>query len=114
MRDAFLLDPEHIFLNHGSFGTCPAEVFADCQRWQLELERNPVHFLGRRSGALLAQAREVLADYLGARADDPVFLPNATSGVNTVARSLALLPGDVVLAATDHEYGACDGTWQFA
>ena len=111
MRDTFLLDPELIFLNHGSFGACPAEVFADYQRWQPELERNPVHFLGRRSGALLALAREVLADYLGARADDLVFLPNATSGVNTVARSLALLPVDEVLAATDH---TSRWTWPFS
>jgi len=58
MRDTFLLDPDLIFLNHGSFGACPAEVFADYQRWQPELERNPVHFPGRCSGALLAQARK--------------------------------------------------------
>ena len=113
-RDAFLLDPDLVFLNHGSYGACPAEVFADYQRWQRELERNPVQFLGRRSGALLAQARAVLADYLGARADDLVFVPNATTGVNAVARSLALQPGDEVLAATDHEYGACVATWQHA
>ena len=53
MRDAFLLDPDIVFLNHGSFGACPKPVFESYQRWQLELERNPVAFLGRRSGALL-------------------------------------------------------------
>jgi len=111
MRDLFLLDPDLAFLNHGSFGACPREVFAEYQRWQLELERNPVAFLGRRSGQLLAQAREVLAATLGAQADDLAFISNATTGVNIVARSLALQPGDEVLA-TDHEYGACDATWQ--
>lgn len=112
MRDLFLLDPDTIFLNHGSFGACPKPVFEQYQRWQLELERNPVAFLGRRSGTLLGQARERLADYLGARGEDLVFLPNATTGVNIVARSLALQPGDEVLA-TDHEYGACDAAWRF-
>jgi isopenicillin-N epimerase len=113
MRDAFLLDPDVIFLNHGSFGACPREVFARYQQWQLELERNPVEFLGRRSGDLLCQARQMLAAYVGARADDVAFVPNATTGVNIVARSLALRRGDEVLG-TDHEYGACEAVWTYA
>ena len=113
MRDHFLLDPQLIFLNHGSFGACPREVLARHQQWQLEMERNPVEFLGRRSAALLGEARAALGAYLGARGEDLVFVPNATTGVNIVARSIALQPGDEVLA-TDHEYGACDATWQQA
>ena len=113
MRDAFLLDPDTVFLNHGSFGACPREVFEHYQRWQLEMERNPVEFLGRRSGALLSQARHKLGAYLGVSGEDLVFLPNATTGVNVIARSWALQNGDEVLA-TDHEYGACDATWQEA
>ena len=111
LRAHFHLDPALVFLNHGSFGACPKEVLADSQHWQLEMERNPVAFLGRRSAALLAQARARLAASLGADAADLVFVPNATTGVNTVAQSLRLQPGDEVLA-TDHEYGACDATWQ--
>lgn len=111
LRDAFLLDPELVFLNHGSFGACPREVFEAFQQWQLALERNPVEFLGRRSAGLLAAARTRLAAHVGASAEHLVFVPNATTGVNIVARSLPLQPGDEVLA-TDHEYGACDATWQ--
>ena len=111
VRDQFLLDPGLVFLNHGSFGACPDEVFAQYQQWQRELERNPVEFLGRRSAALLRQARSALAGFLGAGPDDLVFVPNATTAVNIVARSLRLRPGDEVLG-TDHEYGACDATWQ--
>lgn len=111
MRQLFLLDPGLVFLNHGSFGACPREVLAAQRRWQREMERNPVEFLGRRSAALLRQAREVLGGFVGARADDLVFMPNATTAVNTVARSLALQAGDEILA-TDHEYGACDATFE--
>lgn len=111
MKDLFLLDPEVVFLNHGSFGACPREVFEALQGWQLQMEHNPVEFLGRRSGELLAQARQALAHALGAQAQDLVFVPNATTGVNIVARSLNLQPSDEILA-TDHEYGACDATWQ--
>jgi len=87
-------------------------VFETYQRWQLELERQPVEFLGRRNDDLLNAARASLGKYLNANADDLIFVPNATTGINTVARSLALREGDEVLT-TDHEYGAMDYTWQF-
>ncbi len=112
MRDAFLLDPDLVFLNHGSFGACPREVFDAYRHWQLELERNPVEFLGRRSAALLHAARQTLAESIGATAADLVFVPNATTGVNTVARSLQLQPGDEIVS-TDHEYGACEAAFHF-
>jgi len=111
MRDLFLLDPDIIFLNHGSFGACPREVFDVYQRWQLELERRPVEFLGRRSADLLEEARRSLAELVGANADDLVFITNTTTGVNTVARSLRLEPGDEILS-TNQEYGACDNVWE--
>ena len=111
MRDLFLLDPDVTFLNHGSFGACPRPVFEALQHWQREMERNPVQFLGRRSAALLAESRRRLAAFVGADPAHLVYVPNATTGVNIVAASFPLAPGDEVLA-TDHEYGACDAAWQ--
>ncbi len=109
MKEHFLLDPGIVFLNHGSYGACPRPVFDAWQEWQREMERNPVLFLSRRSAGLLRHARERLATYLGAAADDLVFVSNATTGVNIVAKSLQLRPGDEVLT-TDLEYGACRAT----
>ena len=111
LKSLFLLRPDMTFLNHGSFGACPRPVFETYQAWQRELELQPVEFLGRRFNDLMAQARSRLAAYLGAGAADIVFVPNATTGVNIVAHSLALRPGDEVLA-TDHEYGATDRAWR--
>jgi len=112
LREQFLLDPSITFLNHGSFGACPRPVFAEYQRWQLELERQPVEFLGRRFTVLMRAARERLAAYVHTNADNIVYVPNATTGINIVARSLRLGPDDEVLT-TDHEYGAIDRTWRF-
>lgn len=112
LRDEFLLRPEIVFLNHGSFGACPKPVFDEYQRWQLELERQPVEFLGRRFASLMHIAREKLAAYVGTQVDHLVYVPNVTTAINIVARSLNLEPGDEVLT-TDHEYGAIERTWRF-
>jgi isopenicillin-N epimerase len=48
LKDQFLLDPDVVLLNHGSFGACPRPVLEEYQRWQRELECEPVAFLGRR------------------------------------------------------------------
>jgi isopenicillin-N epimerase len=111
VRELFLLDPEVVFLNHGSFGACPRSVFESYQAWQRELEREPVRFITQRLNDLLAEARAELGAFVGAPADDLTFVPNATTGVNIAARTLELRPGDEVLA-TDLEYGACDLTWE--
>ncbi|MBL7199322.1 MAG: aminotransferase class V-fold PLP-dependent enzyme [Anaerolineae bacterium] len=112
LRDLFLLRPGVVFFNHGSFGACPRTVFEAYQGWQLELERQPVEFVQRRSRALLHEAREALGAFVGADAADLVYVTNVTMGLNIVARSLPLDPGDEVLT-TDHEYGSLNRTWEF-
>jgi len=112
LKDEFLLDPNVVYLNHGSFGACPRLVFEAYQRWQLELEREPVDFIGRRQGGLMAEARARLAAFLGAEASEVVYFPNPTTAANMAVRSLTLGPGDEVLT-TDHEYGAMDRTWGY-
>lgn len=107
-----MFDPAVTYLNHGSFGATPRPVFHAYQRWQRELERQPVEFLGRRSAGLMAERRRALGEYLGTHADNLVYTSNVTVSLNIVARSLELEPGDEVLS-TDHEYGALDRTWRF-
>ena len=111
LQQFFLLDPEIHFLNPGSFGATPHPVFQAYQDWQRRLERQPVLFLGREHDRLLKDSRSALAEYLHADADDLAYIPNATHAVNIIAQSLRLQPGDEILT-TDHEYGACDYTWE--
>ena len=108
----FLLDPEYIYLNHGSFGATPRKVFERYQGLQRELESQPVAFLDRQFQSRMDDARRCLAEFLNTNPDRLVYVSNATTAVNIVARNLPLGPGDEVLS-TDHEYGAMDRTWQF-
>jgi len=100
------LDPEVVFLNHGSFGACPRVVLEAQQQWQRRLEREPVLFLHRELEQHLDAARAALAQFVGCQSDDLAFVTNATAGVNTVLRSLVFGPEDELLV-TDHEYNAC-------
>ena len=111
-RDDFLIRDDVIFFNHGSFGACPKPVFAEYQRWQLELERQPIEFLLRCRESLMGSAIDCIADYLNAPPDEVVFVTNATAGLNIVLRSLPLQPGDEILT-TDHEYGAINRLLEF-
>ena len=112
LKACFLLDPDIIFLNHGSFGATPRPVFEAYQQWQRRMERQPVHFFMDEIADHFASSRQALANFLHASGNDLVFIPNATFGVNVVARSLPIGPGDEVLT-TNHEYGACDNVWHF-
>lgn len=113
LADQYLLDPDVVYLNHGSFGAVPIPVFESYRHWQKELEANPVLFLGRRLPDLLSHARERLGAFLNAGPDDLTFVPNVTYALNIVTRSLELRTGDVVLT-TDHEYGAISRAWRFS
>jgi isopenicillin-N epimerase len=112
LRDLYLLDPSVTFLNHGSFGACPRVVFERYQAWQLEMERQPVEFLGRRYDGLIRESRDSLAEFVGTNGENLIFVPNATVGLNTVMRSLRLYAGDEILTS-NHEYGALILGWQY-
>jgi len=107
------LDPEIIFLNHGSFGACPRPVLEAQQKLREHIEREPVRFFARELEGRLDAARRELAGFVGAAPGDLVFVPNATYAVNSVLRSLKLNPGDELLT-TNHEYNACKNALKFA
>ncbi len=112
LKEKFLLNPEITFLNFGSFGACPKPVFEDYQKWQLELERDPVQFIAVRGVRYLKESREALAAYINCNADDLVYVPNPSYAINIIAKSLKLNAGDEILS-TDLEYGALDRTWSY-
>lgn len=114
VRRRYLLEPDVLYLNHGAFGACPAEVLEAQAGFRLRLEREPVRFFLRECEPLLDEARAALAALVGADPAGLAFVSSATHGVNAVLRSLApdLDPGDELLT-TDHAYNACRNALDF-
>lgn len=106
------LDPRIVYLNHGSFGACPTPVLEAQTAYRDRLESGPVQFLHRDLVDLLDEARRELAAFVGADPDELAFVPNATTGVSTVLRSLDFRAGDELLT-TNHEYNACRNALDF-
>ena len=100
------LDPGVTYLNHGAFGACPWPVLRAQDEWRTRMERQPIRFHDVELEGHLAHARGRLAEFLHADQADLAFVPNATTGVNTILASLDFEPGDEILT-TDHEYNAC-------
>jgi len=105
LKDSFLLDPDVVFLNHGSFGAVPISVQRTQQRLRDETEANPLKFFVQGLHDRIIHTRRHLAAFLGADPDGSALVPNTTAGVSLVLQSVRLGPGDEVLL-TDHAYGA--------
>tara|TARA_B100000700_G_scaffold100241_1_gene112896 strand:- start:266 stop:1432 length:1167 start_codon:yes stop_codon:yes gene_type:complete len=112
LKKQFQLNPEYTYLNHGSFGACPIPIFEEREKWQRELEFQPVSFIERNALGYLRKSRESLSEYVHCDKDDIVYFPNPTTAMNMVIRSLDLNEGDEVLSS-NHEYGAVERTWKF-
>jgi isopenicillin-N epimerase len=107
------LDPEVVFLNHGSFGACPAAVLENQRELRELMEREPIRFFVELAEPMLDEARACVAGLVKGDADGVVFVPNATAGVNTVMRSLRFNAGNELLTNT-HEYNACNNVLDLA
>ena len=112
LKSLFMLDSNITYLNHGSFGACPKEIFNSLVKWQERLEKDPVKHLAFDVFKHLEGSREALSLYVKCHKDDIAFFPNPSTALNTVLRSLDLKKGDEILT-TNHEYGAMDRAWRF-
>jgi isopenicillin-N epimerase len=99
------LDPSTVFLNHGSFGATPRSVLEAQSAFRERMESEPVRFFVRELEPALDEARLALGEFLGADPEGIALVPNATAGINIVARSVDLEPGDEILVL-DHAYNA--------
>lgn len=96
----------------GSFGTYPKPVRESLHHWQSLAEQRPDQYIRYDYPVELRKSRALMATYLNVPVSTVVFVPNATTGVNTVLRNLAFEEGDVVVYFATI-YGACENTVKY-
>lgn len=117
MLAEWMLDPDAIYLNHGTVGAPPRRVIAAQRALLDEIERQPAQFMlreladtdGTGQRLRMRQAAEEVAAFVGVGAADLGFVDNATAGANAVLRSFPFRPGDEILV-TDLGYGGVTNT----
>ena len=102
----WILDSNITFLNHGSFGACPKLILDEQTKLRRSLESDPVTFMESTVRELWAESLVRLSKFINADSEGMTFVTNATSGVNTVLKSLNLKPNDEIIVL-DHSYQAC-------
>jgi len=103
VREEFLLAPNEIYLNSGTWSAVPRRAHEAVIAALREVERNPTMQL-RILRERAAWVRDRIADYAGSKRTDLVFFPNVTMAINALLRGLPLQGGEAIYS--DQEYGA--------
>lgn len=99
------LQPDMIFLNHGSYGATPKRVLAFQQSLRDRLEAQPCQFINNFAPGAIRNAVAEMAAFVRAEADDVGFVENTTTGINAVVNSRDIGPQDEIVIV-DHVYNA--------
>ncbi len=102
----FTIDPNTVYLNHGSFGACPRQVLDAQNTHRARVERDAVKFYVDDLWPMMDHSRNALAPLINCEPADLVFVANATTGVATILNNLRTTLGDEILI-TNLEYPAC-------
>lgn len=101
----FLLAPDRLYLNHGSYGALPVTVAREQDRLRSVIERDATGFFQDAYPVAIRTAAHDVAKAFGGAGSDWVFVENATSAVNGILAGITLESGDDILT-TSHGYGA--------
>ncbi|XP_035682693.1 probable L-cysteine desulfhydrase, chloroplastic [Branchiostoma floridae] len=104
-EDHFLFEAGTAMCNHGSYGAIPRKVREKQQSLHLEIERTPDRWFRETTPRLFQESVSALAEFVGAKKENLMFIQNPTTAVNSVLKSFPFQPGDAVLVS-NLTYGA--------
>ncbi|XP_013398268.1 hercynylcysteine sulfoxide lyase [Lingula anatina] len=104
-RQCFCIDENLVHTNNGSYGATPRKVLQHMRRLQEEREMLQDVFMVKNQREYWDENLRAVCDFIGAKFENTVLIPNTTTGINAVFKSLPLQPGDKILI-TNQTYNA--------
>jgi selenocysteine lyase/cysteine desulfurase len=108
----FRLEPGLVYLNNASLGPSPALVADATEAFRRQLDAFPSRYMWGGWSEEKETVRSKAAVLLGASPEEIALIHNTTEGMNLIASSLDLEPGDEVIVA-DHEHPSGTIPWQY-
>ena len=90
-KDWFILDPQTVYLTHGTFGGCLKTAFDNKVKWHKKIESDPFDFINNHAFNDLECSRKILSNYLNCSYQDIVYFPNPSTALNAVIKSIFFL-----------------------
>lgn len=95
IKSLFLLDPNLIYLAHGSYGAALKPILDARHSWSTLIESNPVHFYYKLLFPYLVRTLRQVASFVGSIPRNLVFVTNVEFGIQSVLNSVPVSEGDV-------------------
>ncbi|KAK6195862.1 hypothetical protein SNE40_001202 [Patella caerulea] len=108
----FFLREKSVHLNNGSYGTVPRRVFDRRIKYCLELESHPDNWFRNNLRKYWLESKEAICKFVNVKDTDClVFVPNATTGINSILKSLSY--ENEIILGTNETYQAVQNTIKF-
>lgn len=101
-RKDFLLEPEYLPINHGSYGTYPNCIRPLLREYQNNAEKHPDRWNRFEGQKLIKKNLERLSKNLNCDPANLAFAQNASTGINNVLRSFPFKEGDKILMVSTY------------
>jgi selenocysteine lyase/cysteine desulfurase len=112
IQNGFRLEPDLVYLNNASLGPSPELVADATEAFRRRLDAFPSRYMWGGWSEEMEAVRSKCAALLGADAEEIALIHNTTEGMNLVASSLELEPGDEVILG-DHEHTSGTVPWMY-
>jgi selenocysteine lyase/cysteine desulfurase len=112
VKSQFPFLPGLYYFNNGSLGPSPSLVIDATEKFRRTLDAYQSKYMWGGWNNEKESVRGKAAALFGATADEIALIHNTTEGMNVVASSMDLKPGDEVILA-DHEHASGTVCWQY-
>lgn len=112
LKSNFVLQEGLRYFNNGSLGTCPEYVVKATEKFRRTLDSFPSKYMWGGWEDRKETVRQKAAEMLGVSKETIALIHNTTEGMNLIASSMELEPGNEVLLS-NHEHTSARIPWQY-